>query len=51
MEEKERVEKNVIMEVCGPIEPCVQTVLEEARPNTSLIRTNGVRKGQAQYPV
>ena len=37
--------------VCGPIEPCVQTVLEEARPNTSLIRTNGVRKGPAQYPV
>ena len=43
--------KYIYLYLCGPIEPCVQTVLEEARPNTSLIRTNGVRKGQAQYPV
>ena len=37
--------------MCGPILPCVQTMWEEARPNTILIRTNGARKGPAQYPV
>ena len=37
--------------VCGPILPCVQTVWEEARPNTILIRTNEAGKGPAQYPV
>ena len=37
--------------LCGPILPCVQTVWEEARPNTILIRTNGARKDPAQYPV
>ena len=29
------------MKLCGPVLPCVQTILEEARPNTILIRTNG----------
>ena len=37
--------------MCGPILPCVQTVWEEARPNTILIRTNEAGKGPAQYPV
>ena len=41
----------IYMCVCGPIWPYVQTVWEEARPNTILIRTNEVGKGPAQYPV
>ena len=41
----------LILLLCGPILPYVQIVLEGARPNTSLILTNGVRKSPAQYPV
>ena len=37
---------NVHLLLCGPILPCVQTVWEEARPNTILIRTKGARKGR-----
>ena len=37
----------VKLKLCEPILPCVQTVWEEARPNTILIRTNGARKGPA----
>ena len=32
--------------MCGPILPSVQTMWEEARPNTILIRTNGARRAR-----
>ena len=51
VEEDKNKKKLYIYILYGPILPCVQTVLEGARPNTSLILTNGVRKGPAQYPV
>ena len=41
----------IIIILCGPILPYVQTVCEEARPNIIPIHTNGARKGPAQYPV
>ena len=45
------LEKNMLMKLCGPILPCVQTEGKEARPNIIPIHTNGARKGPAQYPV